>query len=251
MSLAKRIIPCLDVKEGRTVKGVQFSGMRDLGDPVELAVRYAAEGADELVFLDISATLERRRTLVPLVARVAAAVNIPFTVGGGITHEDDVYRLLAAGCDKVSVNSTAVREPALINRLARRYGSQCVVVAIDARLVDERYEVMTHAGKRASGLEAIAWARQAQDLGAGEILLTAIDRDGTKEGFDLALTAGISEALHIPVIASGGAGSAAHFAAVFGEGKADAALAAGIFHRQELSIPDLKAYLKSQNILVR
>ncbi len=249
--LTKRIIPCLDVKNGRTVKGVNFESLRDAGDPVELGALYAAQGADELVYLDITATLEKRKTLVELVSRVAATLNIPFTVGGGIGSVEDVAALLNAGADKVSINSSAVRNPGLIDQLANEFGSQCVVVAIDTKLYDKESRVHTHGGKQATDIHTLDWAREAQERGAGEILLTSMDHDGTKAGFAYELTALISESLSIPVIASGGAGDMEHFVEVFGRGKADAALAASIFHFKEIEIPELKYYLREHNIPVR
>ena len=249
--LTKRIIPCLDIKDGRTVKGTNFVNLRDAGDPVELATVYAASGADELVFLDITATIDERKTLLDLVRRVARAINIPFTVGGGISSVADVSALLNAGADKVSINSSAVRRPALVDELALAFGSQCIVVAIDTRYVGNRHVVHTHGGRTATGLETLAWAREAEQRGAGEILLTSMDTDGTKAGFALALTAAVSGGANIPVIASGGAGSMAHFAEVFTTGKADAGLAASIFHFNEISIPALKTYLHQQGIPVR
>ena len=249
--LTKRIIPCLDIKDGRTVKGVNFVGLRDAGDPVDLAKLYADHKADELVFLDITATVEKRKTLVELVNRVAAQINIPFTVGGGISSVEDVSALLNAGADKVSINSSAVRNPDLINELALQFGSQCVVVAIDTRYVDGKHIVHTHGGRKPTELETIAWADEVQARGAGEILLTSMDHDGTKAGFANELTAELSTRLTIPVIASGGAGNQEHFVDVFTAGKADAALAASIFHFREVDIPDLKNYLQEQNIEVR
>lgn len=249
--LTKRIIPCLDIKDGRTVKGVNFVGLRDAGDPVDLARLYAEQKADELVFLDITATVEKRKTLVELVRRVAEQINIPFTVGGGIGSVEDVSALLNAGADKVSINSSAVRDPDLINRLAQEFGSQCVVVAIDSRNVNGVDLVHTHGGRTATELETEAWAHEVQDRGAGEILLTSMDHDGTKAGFANELTARLSTALTIPVIASGGAGTMEHFVDVFTDGKADAALAASIFHFREIDIPDLKQYLHQHNLEVR
>ncbi len=251
MSLAKRIIPCLDVADGRTVKGLRFEQMQDAGDAVELAARYADEGADELVFLDIAATTEKRGTLRRLVLDVARRINIPFTVGGGIASVEDVAAVLDAGADKVSLNTAAVRDPGLITAIARRFGSQCVVVAMDVRRIGDRYSVFTHGGRMPTDLSASDWGRRAVDAGAGEFLLTAIDRDGAGQGFDTELTRSLATTLPVPVIASGGAGSAAHFKDVFIEGAADAALAAGIFHRRQLSIPDLKQYLSTENIPVR
>lgn len=249
--LTKRIIPCLDIKDGRTVKGVNFVNLRDAGDPVELAATYAQQGADELVFLDITATHERRKTLVELVQEIAAVLNIPFTVGGGIRSVEDVSKLLDAGADKVSVNSAAVRNPQLVNDLAKEFGSQCIVVAIDAKWELDNWWVYLNGGRLKTELEAIAWAKEVEERGAGEILLTSMDHDGSKNGFALELTSRISEQLSIPVIASGGAGAKAHFTEVFSEGKADAALAASIFHFGEIPIPELKSYLKEQNVNVR
>lgn len=249
--LAKRIIPCLDIKDGRTVKGVNFVNLRDAGDPVELARSYAMAGADELVFLDITATHEKRKTLTALVRDIAAAINIPFTVGGGISAVADVSDLLDAGADKVSVNSAAVRTPGLVSELARQFGSQCVVVAIDAREEEGGWGVYLNGGRIRAGLDAISWACQVQKLGAGEILLTSMDHDGSKAGFALELTRRLATRLDIPVIASGGAGSMPHFLDVFEKGKADAALAASIFHFGEIAIPDLKRYLSDAGVAVR
>lgn len=249
--LTKRIIPCLDIKEGRTVKGTNFVDLRDAGDPVELGAIYAAQGADELVFLDITATVDERKTLLDLVRRVAHAVNIPFTVGGGISSIADVSALLNAGADKVSINSAAVRKPELIDELALEFGSQCVVVAIDTRYVGGTHLVHTHGGRRPTELGTLAWAREVEQRGAGEILLTSMDTDGTKAGFALELTAAVSGGANIPVIASGGAGTMEHFTEVFTTGKADAGLAASIFHFKEIGIPELKTYLHQQGISVR
>ena len=249
--LTKRIIPCLDIKDGRTVKGVNFVGLRDAGDPVELAATYAAEGADELVFLDITATVERRKTLVELVRRVAAEINIPFTVGGGISSIEDVSALLNAGADKISINSSAVKRPDLINELALEFGSQCVVVAIDTRFVEGEHIVHVRGGRTPTELRTIPWVKEVEQRGAGEILLTSMDHDGTKAGFANELTSEISKALSIPVIASGGAGQMNHFVDTFTDGNADAALAASIFHFKEISVPDLKSFLKENNIPVR
>lgn len=249
--LTKRIIPCLDIKDGRTVKGTNFVNLRDAGDPVELGAIYASEGADELVFLDITATVDGRKTLLELVRRVAHAVNIPFTVGGGVSSIADVSALLNAGADKVSINSSAVRNPDLINELALEFGSQCIIVAIDTRYVDGDHIVHTHGGRRPTELRTLAWAKEVEERGAGEILLTSMDTDGTKAGFALELTAAVSGAANIPVIASGGAGTMAHFTEVFTTGKADAGLAASIFHFKEISIPDLKQYLAGQGISMR
>ena len=249
--LTKRIIPCLDIKDGRTVKGTNFVNLRDAGDPVELGAIYAAEGADELVFLDITATVDGRKTLLELVRRVAHAVNIPFTVGGGVSSIADVSALLNAGADKVSINSSAVRNPDLINELALEFGSQCIIVAIDTRYVDGDHIVHTHGGRKPTELWTLAWAKEVEERGAGEILLTSMDTDGTKAGFALELTAAVSGAANIPVIASGGAGTMAHFTEVFTTGKADAGLAASIFHFKEIGIPDLKQYLAGQGIPMR
>ncbi len=250
--LARRIIPCLDVKDGRTVKGVNFEGLADVGDPVELGARYAAEGADELVYLDISASREGRKTFTRLVERVADRVNIPFTVGGGISSVEDASALLDAGADKVTVNSAAVRDPGLISELAHRYGSQFVVVAIDARMCDDgEYHVTTHGGSRLTDRRLFDWAREAQDRGAGEILFTSMDHDGTRAGYPCGLYARLAGSLAIPVIASGGAGSPDDIAAVLTEGCADAALAASIFHYGEITIGELKRYLQSKSIPVR
>lgn len=249
--LTKRIIPCLDIKNGRTVKGVNFVDLRDAGDPVELAAAYAAQGADELCFLDITATVEKRDTLVDLVQRVAAAINIPFTVGGGIRSVEDVSRLLKAGADKVSINSAAVKRPELINELAQEFGAQCVVVAIDTNLLDGEWRVFTHGGRKPTDLYTVAWAQEVSERGAGEILLTSMTSDGTKAGFSLEITRQLSEMLPIPVIASGGAGTMQHFAEAFTAGKADAALAASVFHFGEIPIPQLKGYLAKEGIVVR
>ena len=249
--LTKRIIPCLDIKDGRTVKGVNFVELRDAGEPVALAKLYSEEGADDLVFLDITATVDKRKTLVDLVTQVAKEVRIPFTVGGGIVSIQDVYALLAAGADKISINSAAVARPELVDALAREFGSQCVVVAIDSRQIDGVDLVHTHGGRKVTALQTRAWAKELADRGAGEILLTSMDHDGTKAGFALELTAAISGALPIPVIASGGAGSMLHFKEVFTSGKADAALAASIFHFKEIGIPELKTYLSDEGVVVR
>lgn len=249
--LTKRIIPCLDIKDGRTVKGVNFVELRDAGDPVELAERYTVEGADELVFLDISATLEERRTLIGLVRKVAEAIHIPFTVGGGIGSVQDVKTLLDAGADKVSINSAAVRDPDLIGQIAGEFGSQCLVVAIDSRYVNGVDLVHTHGGRRPTELETVSWAREVARRGAGELLLTSMDHDGTKTGFAIDLTRRVSEAVSIPVIASGGGGSEDHFRDIFTSGKADAALAASIFHYKEVEIMHLKRQLKAEHIPIR
>ncbi len=249
--LTKRIIPCLDIKDGQTVKGVNFVGLRNAGDPVELAARYSAEGADELVFLDITATVEKRKTLAELVRRIAREINIPFTVGGGIGSVADVSALLDAGADKVSVNSSAVKDPALVDRLALAFGAQCITVAIDSRFVDGQHIVHVKGGREATAKHTLAWAREVQERGAGEILLTSMDHDGVKTGFAKALTGQLTKSLQVPVVASGGAGSMEHFLELFKNGDADAALAASIFHFREVGIPELKAYLHSQGVAVR
>ncbi|MBO9594039.1 MAG: imidazole glycerol phosphate synthase subunit HisF [Niabella sp.] len=249
--LAKRIIPCLDIKDGRTVKGTNFVQLRDAGDPVELAMRYCTEGADELVFLDITATVDKRKTLSELVRKIATHINIPFTVGGGINTVDDVSVLMEHGADKISVNTSAVKTPQLVSDLAKNFGSQCVVVAIDIKLFDGVWKVVTHGGRNATHLIATEWAKTVADLGAGEILLTSMENDGTKSGFAIDITRQISQALSIPVIASGGAGTMPHFKEVFEAGAADAALAASIFHFGEIEIGALKNYLKETNIPVR
>jgi cyclase len=249
--LTKRIIPCLDVKDGKTVKGINFENLRDAGDPVELGALYAKEGADELVFLDISATLEKRKTMVELVRKVASKINIPFTVGGGISSIEDVSALLNAGADKISINSSAVKDPSLIDRLALEFGSQCIVVAIDTRLYEGASRVHTHGGTRPTNIDTFDWAYEVEQRGAGEILLTSMDHDGTKNGFANDTTSQISMRANIPVIASGGAGKMEHFIDVFKKGKADAALAASIFHFKEISIPELKRYLNKNGITVR
>lgn len=254
--LAKRIIPCLDCKDGRVVKGVRFVELRDAGDPAGLAEAYNREGADELVMLDISASREGRATLMSTVHQVASALFIPLTVGGGVRSLEDGVRLLGAGADKVAVNTAAVETPALVSQLAARLGSQAVVVAIDARRralagAAQGWNVLTYGGTRETGLDAVEWAKRAESLGAGEILLTSMDADGTKSGFDCELTAAVSRAVHIPVIASGGAGSPEHFADVFTRGAADAALAASIFHYGEFGLRDLKAFLSAHGVPVR
>lgn len=249
--LTKRIIPCLDIKDGRTVKGTNFVNLRDAGDPVELGAIYAEQGADELVFLDITATVDNRKTLIDLVRNVARHVNIPFTVGGGISSIDDVSALLNAGADKVSINSSAVRRPELINELALQFGSQCIIVAIDTRFVEGEHIVHTHGGRKPTELRTIAWAKEVEDRGAGEILLTSMDTDGTKAGFANELTSTISANSSIPIIASGGAGTMEHFTEVFTAGRADAGLAASIFHFKEIDIIELKQYLQKQGISVR
>lgn len=249
--LAKRIIPCLDVKDGRTVKGTNFVNLREAGDPVELGVRYSEQGADELVFLDITASHEERKTFTDLVKRIAANINIPFTIGGGINELSDVDRLLNAGADKVSVNSTAIRNPELITDIAKNFGSQVCVCAIDAKLEDGVWACYTSGGRNRTDKELFSWAKQAESLGAGEILFTSMDHDGVKTGFANDALEQLSGILNIPVIASGGAGKMEHFRDVFVQGKADAALAASVFHFGEIKIKDLKDYLKKENINVR
>ena len=249
--VAKRLIACLDVRDGCVVKGVQFANLANAGDPAALARRYNAEGIDELVILDVTATLENRRALEDTVRRVSAELFIPLAVGGGIRTEDDAKAALDAGADKVAVNSAALNDPGLLTRLAARYGSQAVVVAIDAKRLDHRYEVFSRSGTMATGRDAIEWAREAADRGAGEILLTSIDRDGTRGGFDCALTAAVSSAVPIPVIASGGAGTFEHFHEVFTAGQADAALAASVFHFSEHAVSELKGFLRDRGIPVR
>lgn len=251
--LAKRIIPCLDVKDGRVVKGVNFVNLRDAGDPVELAAIYDQEGADELVFLDISASYEGRATMVEVVKKTAGEITIPFTVGGGISSVDDMKRLLRAGADKIGINTAAVKNPQLVSDGARKFGSQCIVVAIDAKYNEQwgEWEVYTHGGRNATGIKTLQWAKEAEKLGAGEILLTSMDADGTKDGFDLPLTSTVSSLLTIPVIASGGAGTAEHFHEVFTEGRADAGLAATIFHYKELTIQGVKDDLKHKGVEIR
>lgn len=249
--LTKRIIPCLDVKDGRTVKGVNFVDLQDAGDPVEQAAVYAEQGADELVFLDITATTDKRKTIAHLVAEVAKQVNIPFTVGGGIRNVEDVYKLLHAGADKISINSAAVRKPELITELAQAFGSQCIVVAIDAKVLDGKWKVHLNGGQLPTNLDLFDWAKQVEDMGAGEILFTSMDHDGTKHGFAVAATSLVSDVVSIPVIASGGAGSVHHFEDVFKNGRADAALAASIFHFGLIGIPELKQFLNAQNIAIR
>ena len=249
--LTKRIIPCLDIKDGRTVKGINFVGLRDAGDPVELAAKYAREGADELVFLDISATEEKRKTLIKLVKAVGQRVNIPFTVGGGISSVEDVNAILKAGADKVAINSAAVKNPELINQLSARFGNQCIVVAIDAKLINNTWKVHLVGGKVPTAVELFSWAKEVEQRGAGEILFTSMDHDGTKEGFANEALNTIQNLVNIPIIASGGAGEMVHFDETFIVGKADAALAASIFHYGEIEIKDLKAHLAKQKIPIR
>ena len=249
--ITKRIIPCLDIKDGRTVKGINFENIKDAGDPVELAIEYAKQGADELVFLDITATNEKRKTLSELVTRIAKHINIPFTVGGGISSIEDVSALLNAGADKISINTAAIKNPQLIKELANRFGSQCVVLAIDTKFEDNDWYVYINGGRIKTDLKTIDWAKQAVELGAGEILLTSMNNDGTKDGFAIDITKQISEAVNVPIIASGGAGTMEHFKNVFVNGKADAALAASVFHYKEIAIPELKTFLKLNKIEIR
>ncbi|MCE5345121.1 MAG: imidazole glycerol phosphate synthase subunit HisF [Bacteroidales bacterium] len=249
--LKRRIIPCLDIKDGRTVKGVNFVNLIDAGDPVELAKEYVKQGADELVFLDITATIENRKALAGLVERIAAEINIPFTVGGGVHTIDDVAALIKAGADKVTVNSAAVKRPELISEIAGQFGSQCVVVAIDTKFVDDDWIVFVNGGRTPADLNTVDWACRAEELGAGEILLTSMNNDGTKSGFSIDITAEVSRNINIPVIASGGAGKMEHFREVFFRTSCSAALAASIFHFGEIDIRDLKQYLKKENIAVR
>ncbi len=249
--LAKRIIPCLDVKEGRVVKGVNFVNLIDAGDPVENAKVYDEQEADELVFLDITASYEKRNIMIDVVKRTAEEVFMPLTVGGGVRNLDDIRNLLNAGADKVSINTAAVKNPEIIREGAKLFGSQCIVVAIDAKRKGNSWEVYIHGGRTPTGIDAVEWARRVVDLGAGEILLTSMDKDGTKSGYDIELTRTISEAVPIPVIASGGAGKKEHFYEGFVEGKADAVLAASVFHFREISIPELKQYLRKRGVWVR
>ena len=250
--LSKRIIPCLDVKDGRVVKGVNFVNLRDAGDPVEIAKKYSEQGADEICFLDITASHEERKTMIDVVERTAGEVFVPLTVGGGVRTLDDVRQLLLAGADKVSINTAAVKNPDFVREAAERFGSQCIVVAIDARSVGEnKWEVYTHGGRNPTGIDAVEWAKKMEDNGAGEILLTSMDKDGTKSGYDLALTQTISRALSIPIIASGGAGNLEHLAEGVSEGEADAVLVASIFHYGEYSITEAKEYMDGEGISVR
>ncbi|MEN6618420.1 MAG: imidazole glycerol phosphate synthase subunit HisF [Rikenellaceae bacterium] len=249
--LAKRIIPCLDVRDGKTVKGINFLGIKEVGDPVEMGKRYAGEGADELVYLDISATMEGRRTFLKLVSSIAKNINIPFTVGGGISSLEDASALLLAGADKISINSAAVNNPYLITKIAGKYGSQFLVVAIDAMFVDQKWTVVTHSGNRKTALELFSWAKEAENLGAGEILFTSMDHDGTKKGYPCKELLKLSEMLSVPLIASGGAGCTEHFVELFTGGCADAALASSIFHYNEVRIGDLKKELKKNKIEIR
>ena len=249
--LKKRIIPCLDIKDGRTVKGINFLDIKDAGDPIELAKSYVEQGADELVFLDITATIENRATLIELVIQIAQEINIPFTVGGGINSIEDVSKLIKAGADKVSINSSVVKNPQLISDIANQFGSQCVVVAIDTKFENGEWKVFVHGGRTPAPLNTIAWAKEIEQLGGGEILLTSMNNDGTKAGFALDITNKVSSAVNIPVIASGGAGKNSDFKDVFEKTEASAGLAASIFHYGEISIPQLKQYLQNENISIR
>lgn len=249
--LKKRIIPCLDIKDGRTVKGINFESIRDAGDPIALAERYVEEGADELVFLDITATLEKRKTLTELVRKIAQKINIPFTVGGGINSLEDARAIIKAGADKVSINSSAILRPELISEIAQEFGNQCVVLAIDVKKEDNFWRVFRSGGKISTDWEAVAWAKEGVSKGAGEILLTSMNNDGTKEGFALDITQKIAEAVSVPVIASGGAGEKSHFYDVFAQTQATGALAASVFHYGQIPIPELKNYLKNKQISVR
>lgn len=249
--LAKRIIPCLDIKNGQTVKGVNFLDVKEVGNPVEMAIKYSDQGADELVFLDISATEERRKTLIPLVREIARHINIPFTVGGGINALENVEELLKNGADKITINSAALSNPNLITEVAKRFGSQCMVVAIDTKLVENQNKVFSNGGKIETEKELFYWAKEVENLGAGEILLTSMNTDGTKSGFAIDITKQLSKLVNIPVIASGGAGTLQHFEDIFAETKATGALAASIFHFNEIEIPELKNYLKSKKLPIR
>ena len=249
--LKKRIIPCLDIKDGRTVKGINFVDIKDAGDPIELAKKYILEGADELVFLDITATIEKRKTLAVLVEKIAKEINIPFTVGGGINTVEDAATIIKAGADKISINSSAVKNPLLIKEIADRFGSQAVVVAVDTKFENNNWFVYVNGGKVATGITTLDWVKQAEQLGAGEILLTSMNNDGTKQGFAIDITNAVSASINIPVIASGGAGTKEHFVDIFKNTKATGALAASIFHFGEIPIPVLKQYLKEQNINIR
>ncbi|WDF48053.1 imidazole glycerol phosphate synthase subunit HisF [Chryseobacterium sp. KACC 21268] len=249
--LAKRIIPCLDIKNGETVKGVNFLDLKEVGNPVEMSIKYSEQGADELVFLDISATDERRKTLIPLVKEIAENINIPFTVGGGINALENVEELLKNGADKITINSASLSNPNLISEVAKRFGSQCMVLAIDTKFVGNQHKVFSNGGKVETDKELFSWAKEVENLGAGEILLTSMNTDGTKAGFAIEITKTLSELINIPVIASGGAGTMQHFEDVFTETKATGALAASIFHFNEIGIPELKNYLKSKNLPIR
>jgi cyclase len=249
--LKKRIIPCLDIQNGRTVKGINFVGIQDAGDPIELAKKYVSEGADELVFLDITATIEKRKTLNELVKKISREIDIPFTVGGGINSVDDVAKIIAAGADKVSINSSAVKRPSLIKKIADRFGSQCVVLAIDTKFTNGEWKVFVNGGRTVTEIKTVQWAKTAVKLGVGEILLTSMNNDGTKKGFALDIVDAVSKAVNVPVIASGGAGSKEDFKILFDQTKATAGLAASIFHYGEIPIPELKNYLKINKIPVR
>ncbi len=249
--LKKRIIPCLDIKDGRTVKGINFVGIRDAGDPIELAKRYVKQGADELVFLDIMATIENRATLIELIKNISLEINIPFTVGGGINSIENVENIIKAGADKVSINSSAVKNPKLISEIAKNFGSQCVIVAIDTKFENNEWKVYVHGGRTSTSLKTIDWSKQVVALGAGEILLTSMNNDGTKAGFALDITNEVSKNINIPLIASGGAGKKEHFKALFENTEATAGLAASIFHYGEIPIPELKQYLKTEKIMIR
>jgi cyclase len=249
--LAKRIIPCLDIKNGETVKGVNFLDLKEVGNPVEMAIKYSEQGADELVFLDISATEERRKTLIPLVKEIAKNINIPFTVGGGINALENVEELLKNGADKITINSAALSNPKLITEVAKRFGSQCMVLAIDTKFIENQHKVFSNGGKIETNKELFSWAKEVENLGAGEILLTSMNTDGTKAGFAIEITKILSELVNIPIIASGGAGTMQHFEDVFTETKATGTLAASIFHFNEIGIPELKNYLKSKNLPIR
>lgn len=249
--LKKRIIPCLDIKDGRTVKGINFVGIRDAGDPIELAKRYVKQGADELVFLDIMATIENRATLIELIKNISLEINIPFTVGGGINSIENVENIIKAGADKVSINSSAVKNPKLISEIAKNFGSQCVIVAIDTKFENNEWKVYVHGGRTSTSLKTIDWSKQVVALGAGEILLTSMNNDGTKAGFALDITNEVSKNINVPLIASGGAGKKEHFKALFENTEATAGLAASIFHYGEIPIPELKQYLKTEKIMIR
>ncbi len=249
--LAKRIIPCLDVKDGRVVKGIQFLDLRDAGDPIENAIVYDEQGADEIAFLDITASYERRDILIDIVRRTAEKIFIPLTVGGGIKTLEDIRRLLLAGADKVSINTAVVKDPSFVEKASRRFGSQCIVIAIDAKKRGEGWEVYTHGGRFPTGIDAVSWAKRVEEMGAGEILLTSMDRDGTKDGYDIELTRTISENVGIPVIASGGVGTLEHLYEGLTLGKADAVLAASIFHYREYTIAQVKSYLRGRGVIVR
>jgi len=249
--LAKRIIPCLDIKNGQTVKGINFQDLKEVGNPVEMAIKYSEQGADELVFLDISATEERRKTLIPLVREIAKHINIPFTVGGGINALENVEELLKNGADKITINSAALSNPNLITEVAKRFGSQCMVLAIDTKFIENQHKVFGNGGKIETEKELFSWAKEVENLGAGEILLTSMNTDGTKSGFAIDIIKQLSELVNVPVIASGGAGTMQHFEDVFTQTKATGALAASIFHFDEIEIPELKNYLKSKNLPIR